>query len=272
MANTLWYKYHAYEQWGLLAWVNIVAAATDAASIKERYTEQGLDEDAYSHLLFEVHERLGDGLGPAIVQWLKLNVSAPSNQPALSSPSALVRLLAFAVMHDVLPISVVLRDFVCPMLAMINRCPSPGTLCHHIIWMLFVLLVPQNADAQICRVGPAAAEHLHARRSLAFSMDLFPCIVQLTALLVKYENTVVDRAEPEKLQQEFGNLRRAIWKDPVYTEAFFREPQQSMRAFLDFEADDAIKGCLLDALVEAMGEAGARENLAYFLFCQAKLT
>jgi hypothetical protein len=256
--NTLWYKYHSYEQWGLVAWANIVAAAaTDASIDEDSLKERGLDEDAHVHLLLEVHERLGDGLGPAIIQWLKANAANPSNLAALlSNPASFARLLVFAVLHDIVPMALVLSEFVCPILGMLHRFPSPGPLGRCLVWVLYVLLTPPSVDNHECRVGRVDAEHLHARRSLTFSPGLFPCIVNLTALLVKCENVVLDRdAAPEVLRQEFVDLRRAIWKDPVFRAAFLCEPQVSMRTILNSEADDAMRGRLLDALLDALGEA-----------------
>jgi hypothetical protein len=259
LANTLWYKYYSYEQWGFVAWTNIVAAAAaDANLAVDRLKERGLEEDAHVHLLVEVHERLGDGVGPFIQQWIKANVANPSNLTALlTNFASLVRLLVLAVAHDIVPMASVLGDFVCPILAMLHRCPSPGAPSRCLVWMLSVLLTQPTVDQDLGHgVGRVDAEHLHARRSLIFSPGLFPCIVRLTALLVKCEKVVVDRDAPESLRQEFVDLRREIWKDPNLRAAFLRESQATMGIVLNSDADDEMRGRLLDALLEMLGEAG----------------
>lgn len=130
LATTLWYRYHAFDDWPFIVWQNVVLALALLTSAVSDPAEQVTVVHRYARFLNEVHKHIPSGLDRHLQRWFRERADEGKTSDAFGGglDGAMVNLLLQLTLAGCVETVTIIDEVVLPVWKLCAlRCRSSGS-------------------------------------------------------------------------------------------------------------------------------------------------
>jgi mediator of RNA polymerase II transcription subunit 12 len=221
LADGLWIKYRASNDWGFKVWDNTIASLRQVPSMIEDLDARQTCANRYASFLWKVDQHLQNGLDADILRWFDSSGKAEIIDSGPEAWDVFVAVLLCLSASGGLKITTVLEGLVYPAWSMGGIGGLPDEYLAAANSLCFDLLLREDAGGRVLPPKDLfEVQRLRTRRQAVYEEPHFSVLITSIPALISLE---INPEIPEHLRVESTGLRFRLCQDPGFRQGAYRD-------------------------------------------------